>query len=268
MKVCVRRALSKGRNYYFTFLPVEGYSYLKEYLELRMRRGEKLGSDSPVISHEKPGIHRFLRTTKLGFAIKTCIKKAGFSWRPYILRTYCATVFDIAESRGLISHPWRQFFMGHKGDIEARYSTNKGILPPDMVEEMRTSCKRCEPLLKTTKAAGEEDPELTTLRTMVESGVLDLSKPNVKKYLIQKLGIEDMQIKVARMREEGLSEEEATIKVIYSELGIEPLKVEALRENINNDPKRIISEDELENYLAEGWEIQTILPSGRILIRK
>ena len=27
--------------------------------------------------------------------------------RPYILRAYVATVLDIAESKGYISHPWR-----------------------------------------------------------------------------------------------------------------------------------------------------------------
>ncbi|MEM2997058.1 MAG: hypothetical protein QXK52_06065 [Candidatus Bathyarchaeia archaeon] len=31
----------------------------------------------------------------------------------------------IAESKGKISHPYLQLLMGHKGDIEARCSTNK-----------------------------------------------------------------------------------------------------------------------------------------------
>jgi len=41
-----------------------------------------------------------------------------------------------------------------------------------------------------------------------------------------------------------------------------------LREDVNRDPKKIIDESELENYLAEGWDVQTVLPSGRVLIRK
>jgi hypothetical protein len=268
MKVCVRKALSKGRNTYFSFLPAEGFSYLKEYLELRIQKGEEIKLDSPVISHEKPGIHKFLRTTKIGFAIKTCIKKAGFHWRPYILRAYCATIFDIAESRGLISHPWRQFFMGHKGDIEARYSTNKGMPPPNMVEEMRASYRKCESLLQTMKRSGEEDPELTALRTMVESGVLDLSKPNVRSYLIQKLGIEDMEVKVAKMRKEGLSEEEAHVRILCGELSVEPMKIEISKPKDSSDPKKIVDEDELEGYLDDGWNVQTVLPSGKIIIWK
>jgi hypothetical protein len=45
--------------------------------------------------------------------------------------------------------------MGHKGDIDARYLTNKGLLPPDMIEEMRKSYKECEPLLSSTAQAIE-----------------------------------------------------------------------------------------------------------------
>jgi hypothetical protein len=41
-----------------------------------------------------------------------------------------------------------------------------------------------------------------------------------------------------------------------------------LRENSNSDPKKIVSESELERYLAQGWDVQTILPSGKILIRR
>jgi hypothetical protein len=225
MKVCVRRSLSKGRNTYFTFLPAEGYSYLKEYLELRTQRGEKLKPDSPLISHEKPGTHKFLRTTKLGFAIKTCIKKAGFTWRPYIFRAYCATMFDIAESRGLISHPWRQFFMGHKGDIEARYSTNKGLLPPDMIEEMRKNYKECEPLLASTAQAVEQS-------TVVKEAKLEALKSIAKSLL----GIDLLEVKIAKEKE--LAREinvDETVELFENEL-------KKLRDGKHN-PQRIVKEN-------------------------
>ena len=54
-----------------------------------------------------------------------------------MLRAYFDTNMIIAESKGKISHPYLQFLMGHKGNIEARYSTNKGVLPPDTIEDMR-----------------------------------------------------------------------------------------------------------------------------------
>lgn len=69
--------------------------------------------------------------------MKLSVKATGFKWRPYVLRSYCDTGFDITESTGLISHSWHQFFMGVKRDIEARYLINKSRLPPDVIEEMR-----------------------------------------------------------------------------------------------------------------------------------
>ncbi|MBO3754642.1 MAG: hypothetical protein FGF53_07200 [Candidatus Brockarchaeota archaeon] len=81
--------------------------------------------------------------------IREAILRAGFKWRPYVLRAYCDTNMIIAESKGKISHPYLQFIIGHKGDIEARYSTNKGVLPLYMIEDMRKSHKECEPFLST-----------------------------------------------------------------------------------------------------------------------
>jgi hypothetical protein len=103
---------------------------------------------------------------------------------------------------------------------------------------------------------------------MVESGVLDLSKPNVKQYLIKKLGIEDVEVKVAKMKETASNEDEAYVNVICGELGIKPMQVETSRPKNDDDPKKIVSEDELERCLADGWDIQTVLPSGRILVKK
>ena len=61
--------------------------------------------------------------------IREAVNASGLKIRPYVLRGYFATGLDIAESKYLISHPWRMFFMGHKGDIEGRYSTNKRLPP-------------------------------------------------------------------------------------------------------------------------------------------
>jgi hypothetical protein len=88
-------------------------------------------------------------TRKITHFIRRCMRKAGVYKRPYVLRAYFDTSMIIAESRGKISHPYLQFLMGYKGDIEARYSTNKGVLPPGMVEDMRKCYKECEPFLST-----------------------------------------------------------------------------------------------------------------------
>jgi len=271
--VVVRPNLSKAKHRYFTFLTSEGCEYLQDYLERRIAAGEQLTAESPIIA-VKPGYERmgksprnrgsrFITTKNVTREIREAMRPR-FKWRPYVLRAYFDTQLLVAENHGKVSHAYRQFFMGHKGDIEARYTTNKGRLPPDLIEDMRRSFMKCEEYLSTRPPSREEDPEITAIRTMVESGVLDLSKPKVRQYLIRKLGIEDAGIKVAKMTEKGLSEEEALTEVLCAELGVKPAKIEERKA----DPKKIVSESQLERYLAEGWDVQTVLPSGKILIRK
>ncbi len=155
----VRAALSKGRHPYFTFLGNEAITYVQEHLQERVKSGEKLTPQSPLLAFDPRGVrkNRFLRTTLVTRDIKEAIVKGGFSWRPYVFRAYCHTGMIIAESKGLLSHPYLQFMMGHKGDIEARYSTNKGRLPPTMIEEMREAYKKCEPHLSTKAESATEE---------------------------------------------------------------------------------------------------------------
>ena len=70
-----------------------------------------------------------------------------FGWRPYVLRAYFDTQLLIAESKGKIAHDFRVFFMGHKGNMESRYTTNKGRLPDALVNEMRDAFGRSEEYL-------------------------------------------------------------------------------------------------------------------------
>ena len=117
--VSVKSMLSKAKNQYFSFIGEEGATYIKEYLEDRRRRGEELDYDSPLLQFEEGKVRKnpFLRTTLITRDIRDAIQVAGLKMRPYVLRAYFSTALDIAESKGLISHPWRQFIMGHKGDI-------------------------------------------------------------------------------------------------------------------------------------------------------
>ena len=57
--------------------------------------------------------------------------------------------------------------MGHKGDMEATYTTHKGRLPQEVIEDMRGSYASCEEYLS-SRLPSRTDPELTTIKTMVE----------------------------------------------------------------------------------------------------
>jgi hypothetical protein len=77
-----------------------------------------------------------------------------------------------------------------------------------------------------------------------------------------------MDVRVAKIREQGLEEDEAYTRVIYGELGVKPIQIETSKPKNNGDPKKVIEENELETYLADGWDVQTILPSEKILVRR
>ena len=57
----------------------------------------------------------------------------------------------LAESKGLISHPYAQCFMGHGGDIEAAYTLRKKELPKEILEDMRVAYGRVSDLLMTMR---------------------------------------------------------------------------------------------------------------------
>ena len=181
--------------------------------------------------------------------IKEAIKRAGFTWRPYVLRAYFGTNMITAESRGKISHPYLQFMMGHKGDMEARYSTNKGILPPDMIEDMRKCYKECIPYL------------LTTVQPLEQSSIIREAKLEALKSIAKSLfGLDLVEIKVAKEKKLG--------REISKEEEIQLFEEQPRKIRENPDPQKIVREEELEKYLADGWQFVSVLPSQRILIRK
>lgn len=156
----VRKELSKADHRYFTFLGKEASDYVRQYLEERLRSGEKLGPESDLIHPKGTGGSRdkaFVTTTNVGDGVRNSIRGAGFKWRPYVLRAYFDTQLLMAESRGKLAHDYRVFWMGHKGSMEARYTTNKGRLSEELLEDMRAAYKRCEPVLSTAAPTTSND---------------------------------------------------------------------------------------------------------------
>ena len=239
----VRSTLSKKRHEYMTFLPEEGCNYIKEYLESRMKEGEKLTYDSPLITLEGPipGTHERPRTQLVTRDIRKAMRKLNFNWRPYVLRSYFSMALDIAENKGIVSHNWREYWMGHTGDISARYSTNKK-LSPEMIEEMRETYKKCSPYLETgRKALTEEEKE-------------QLNR-EVKKWHLSALGFTDEEIAKDNLLELEPGELQQKVR-------------EKLKLNMNNGhPQKIIPINELRKYIEKGWEYIKDLGDKEAIVR-
>ncbi|GAG53693.1 unnamed protein product, partial [marine sediment metagenome] len=238
--VVVREELSKGGHRYFTFLAEEGCGYVREYLEDRIRRGEKLTPDSPIIT-PKLRMKPFVRTINIGDAIRKAVRKAGFGWRPYVLRSYFDTQLMLAESKGLVLRDYRQFWMGHKGDIEARYTTNKHRLPGEVVEDMRAAYQRSQEYLQTAA------PETPSGEKIMEG---------FKKQLLLVAGFKPDEVE--KMDVLGMGDEEFQAKIRQ--------KLLSTMEN-NGARQKIVPIDEIEKHIAKGWEFVAALPNGKAIIK-
>jgi hypothetical protein len=81
--VVVRATLSKTRHKYFTFLSDEGCTYLKEYLEKRLRSGEVLKKKRPIIIYERASATlKFMTTRKISRMIREAMRRAACARTP------------------------------------------------------------------------------------------------------------------------------------------------------------------------------------------
>ena len=131
--------------------------------------------------------------------------------------------------------------MGHKGDIEARYSTNKGRLPPDMIEEMRGAYKRCEPFLQTLRAEPEDQ---------------EMIKRAFREQLLMVAGFK--QDEVGKMDLSSIEDEELQSIIRQRLLGV--------MEN-NGSKQKVIPMGDVESFIAQGWEYVSALPNERAILR-
>lgn len=245
--------LSKKGHSYFTFIPEQLAEYITTYLRFRMQSGEKITGNSPIVTHDPKGTKReegnknqnagkILKTLFLERDVRDAIKASGYQWRPYVMRAYFSTQLDIAEAKGLVSHNWREFWHGHTGDISARYSTNK-VLPKEIIEEMRTAYKKCEPYLTTDIPEGISQQD--SIRLLRESTInaiqiyADIQISEEEKERLLSLNVDEFNEELRRLAKKSRMQNEN-----------------------NGNRNKIIAVKELENYLDKKWELVSIFPMG------
>ncbi len=238
--IVVRRELSKAGHQYFTFLSEEGCGYLQDYLEERIREGEGLSPESPVIT-PKLKMKPFIRSTNIGDTIRVPLRAAGFDWRPYVLRCYFDTQLMLAESKGLVLRDYRGFWMGHKGDIENRYTTNKQRLPESVVEDMRAAYARSEEFLQTKMSEETTEEKLKGIFRRQFLSVAGFGKGE----------IEDMDVI-------SFSEEELQNLVRKKLLGAP---------TSDNFKQKVVTIDEADSYLSKGWEYVAKLSNNKVVVK-
>jgi hypothetical protein len=236
----VRRELSKAGHQYFTFLTSEACEYIQDYLTERLREGEQLSQKSPLIT-PKLKMKPFIRATNIGDNIREALRAAGFEWRPYVLRCYFDTQLMLAESKGLVLRDYRQFWMGHKGDIENRYTTNKQRLAESVVEDMRAAYARSEEFLQTKMNEETSEEKL---------------RGSFRKQLLLVAGFSQQDLD--KMDVASMSDEELQSLVRKKLLGLQ---------GSNVGSQKVISVVEANDYLAKGWEYVAKISDNQVIIK-
>jgi hypothetical protein len=240
--ITVRSNLSKAGHEYLTLLSEEGCGYLKEELEDRMRRREKLKPDSSIIAPKVPTGRPFIRTSNIGDLLRKAIRKAGFKWRPYVLRSFFDTQTMLAESRGLMLKDYRVFFMGHKGDIERNYTLGKRKLAPEVLESLRSAYKKSASAF------------LETIKTGKSSA--DEAREAVRKAMLEDAGFKEEEIAKLDLSQMSSGEFQKHVRErLFGAL------------TYNGSRQKVVPVDEVKNFLAQGYEYQGILGNGEAIVK-
>jgi len=238
--VRVPKALSKNKKPFFTFISPEACDHVLAYLRWRVKRGECLGPESPLVT-PYGGEPRFTLRSNISGSIRRAMRTAGVEGPPYIWRSYFANRCLLAESKGLLS-AYRRFFMGHTGDIQTRYALRKQ-LSDEVIERMRAAYEHAIPLLEST-AVRVEDPT-----------------PKVLGLILKATGYSDEELT-------GLDLEEKTTEEMAHLIreGLTRQAPPVPTNGASQPSQRVISMDGLEAAISEGWRYKATLPDGRAIV--
>ena len=236
------RVASKTGKGRVTYISDEAADYLKQYLAERMDEHEAWVFISEADSSRHVSDDRAWKT------IVDCVDKAGLGKlkettvrgrrkiHPHSLRK-----FFFSKVVGIIGETAAHALMGHGSYMKTYYRRTE--------RERKRDYLKCMAYL----SVFAENPDKKKLK---EEAALQAIR-----LFAQTFEIDPMRIKIERRKtlgREPTTDEE--IKAIQNEI--------KKQRSGSNDPKKIIPEEKLSEHLAEGWDIQTVLPSGKIVVKR
>jgi hypothetical protein len=235
---------AKGRIPYYTFISKEAVEALLCYFNKRKRYYGDIGEDEPVfIPEAKSGRteqkrERYITEVKVERVVQQAAYNCGRIKNWHLVHPHCLRkAFETALRDNGLDPKDQEFLMGHilPGSQDTYYDKTK-------ISELRE--KYAKIVFFPQKRFQAEE--------LRKKQIIDTAKL---------LGYPEDRIKRI---EEALAKYK-TVDEAMNE--IRKLSLESYKHS-NSDPKKVIKEDELEHYLAEGWDVHKVLPSGRILIRR
>ena len=245
---------------YYTFLGRDAKELLKEWLVMRPRDFE---GDALFVVFNKnlrgyvPLSGRVLSDNVRETAKKIGLVKAGKLKRYHVHAHEFRDLFKSLCTLSGVNPLASEFFLGHTID---KLGYDKS---PQYDENwFKREYMKIEPklnILSNPSGANIEEKMDQLRREMVQAAIGKFAEA---------FGIDPVRVKVERQKELGraLKPEEEIQALQYA---IKKTRVAGLSAHSGRDgPRKVVDEAELERFLLDGWDVQMILPSGKILIRK
>jgi len=249
--VYVKPEITKERVRYVTFISPEAKRFLQRYLDLRRRKGEKIGKDSPLIAKRLGGKVLPVTPSMLAGRWRRLLEKANLGeksrrfrvLRFHTLRKFFRTNLELAG----VSKSFRERLMGHKGEaLDDAYfkpaveqllnEYRKAISNLTIMEEVKYDQLRKRQALDTLKLLGFDDEKLK----------------RVEEILARAKTFDEAMEKIRRLKDEELTETNGNGSYI----------------NSNGYRAKVIGEAELIAHVEAGWDIVKELNSGKFIVRK
>ena len=248
---------SKNRTEYVTFMTPEAFKAITKYLKHRIRRRkEKITPESPLFASRfltplteeslKQIFHRLARRAKihLGGRVRYDVSAC------HSFRKFFRTQLDLAR----VPTAAAEQLMGHRAGLV-------GVYTKYTPEELKEQYLKAMPYLTIRERKAEVAEE-------VKKALLETWRSQAKLF-----GIDPMKIRIEKRREKGreitVEEEIKALQEAISKL-IKPVR--RREENLPNGGRRyearIISEEDIVEYVELGWEIVKELRNGRIVVRR
>ena len=262
----VRAELSKAGHKFRTFFPRETCRDIIAYLQRREKGGEELDESSPFVvvsSSQRNKGWRALRgiegghitTALISRDIRTAMRPT-YQFRPYILRSYFSTRLLMAVSDRILDNNYRVYWMGHKGEMAARYSSNKAFLPDDLLENMRAAYERARQHL----LGGSLSEESMRKRQLIDTARM-LGYENEQLAKLQELLARSKNVDEA-------VEEFRKLSFEFTRESSPEFSLKRFDENHNNNYEIVQGEANMVLMLKQGWELETELNGNKFLLKK
>jgi len=262
---------------YVTFLAPDGAQLMIQYLKGRMkgkkvhdekgkieRPGERLTSDSPLfakITLRGKSERKAISSAMARSLIESIVGRAGLAKKisPQGLRRLCQ---NLLERGG--AHPTRiEAIMGHRLGLKAHYSM--GGMTSDLqqkIEELRSEYKKAESQMRVSPRQGLSEDDVRRQIILENARATFAHRPDVLKQIEDAVKVRMRVRDIHRLLQDASEEEKPKHRLRQRDR-------KTARASSCNDEihcQRIVTEEELEEYLAEGFKVQTVLPSGKVVV--